>query len=107
MNTRNLMQRLKRLERQLQPQVEDIKPADIELMRRLNQARRRMALEGDERYAAYRDLVPEPEVRAPCHPTEIVERLKAARKRMNQENELARQDAAAAAAMEKSETTEP
>ena len=64
-----------------------------------------MALEGDERYAAYRYLLPEPEVHAPSHPTELVMILNAARKRMNQENELARQTAAAAA-REESKTTE-
>jgi hypothetical protein len=73
----------------------------------MNQARRRMALEGDERYAAYRNLPEEPEVHAPStHPTELVMRLNAARKRMNEENELARQTGAAAA-MEESEITEP
>jgi hypothetical protein len=119
MNYRNFMQRLKRIERQLQPQVGEIKRADLELLkpeiqsdaatmmlRRLNQAKRRLALEGDERYAAYRDLAPEPEYQAPSHATELVMRLNAARKRMNQENELARQTAAAAAAMEESEITE-
>ena len=106
MNNRNLMHRLKRLERQLQPQVEDIKHADIEVMRRLNQARRRLALEGDERYAAYRDL-PEPELPAPSRATEIVMRLHAARKRVNQENEVARKTEGAAAATEEIETTEP
>jgi hypothetical protein len=119
MNNWNLMQRLKRLERQLQAQVKDLKHADNEMLqpemqsdaatialRQLNEARRRMALEGDERYAAYRDLAPEPEVHAASGPTEIVMILNAARKRMNQENELARQNAAAAAAMEESKTTE-
>ena len=119
MNYRNFMQRLKRIERQLQPQVGEIKRADIELrqpeiqseattnlLRRLNEARRRMALGGDERYAAYRDLAPEPEYRDVSLPTEIVARLNAARKRMNQENELARQTTAATATIEES-VTEP
>ena len=113
MINRNLMQRLKRLERQLQRQVEDLKHADIELLnpemlseattdvlRRFHQ----FALEGDGRYAAYRNLVLEPEVHAPSGATEIVMILNAARKRMNQENELARQTAAA---MEETKSTEP
>ena len=106
MINRNLIQRLQRIERQLKPQVEDIKPADIEIIRRLNQARRRLALEGDERYAAYKDLPPQPQVYAPSHPTELVMILNAARRRMNQENELARHTAAAAAAKEESKLTE-
>jgi len=76
------------------------------MLRRLNEAKRRMALEGDEKYAAYRDLAPDPEVHAPSHATEIVMILNAARKRMNQEDELARQAAGTAAAMEESEITD-
>ena len=108
----NLSGRIERLERQIQPRIKDIKlkiqsQATTNLLRRLNQARRRMALEGDERYAAYRNLPEEPEVHAPStHPTELVMRLNAARKRMNQENELARQAAGTAAAMEESEITD-
>ena len=79
--------------------------AATNLIRRLNEARRRMALEGDERYAAYRDLAPEPEVHAPGDPSELVAILHAARKRMNQENDIARQNAAAAT--EESKIIEP
>jgi hypothetical protein len=129
MISRNLSRRIERLERQLRPRIKDMKASEIEprrltkrerrlktemeneaatmILRRLNQAKRRLALEGDERYAAYRNLAPEPEVHDPSLATEIVERLKAARKRMNQENEPARQNAAAAAAMEESEITKP
>jgi len=107
----DLSRRIERLERQIQPGIKDIKPkiqsqATTNLLRRLNQARRRMALEGDERYAAYKDLAPDPEVHAPSHATEIVMILNAARKRMNQEDELARQAAGTAAAMEESEITD-
>ena len=94
--------RLTKLERRLKPEGQN--EATTILLGRLNQARRRLALEGDERYAAYRDL--EPGVHAPSHATEFVMRLNAARKRMNQENKLARQTAGAAAAMEESEITE-
>jgi uncharacterized protein YhaN len=105
MISRNLSGRIERLERQLRPRIKDVKASDIELIRRLNEARRRMALEGDERYAVYKDLVAEPEGPA-SHATEIVMILKAARKRMNQQNEIARQTAGTAATMEQSEIPE-
>src|SRR5204863_10006873 len=97
MISRNLSRRIERLECQLRPRSKGMKGSDktqsqatTNLLRRLNQARRRLALEGDERYAAYKDLPPEPQVHAPSHPNEIVMILNAARRRMNQENELAR-----------------
>jgi hypothetical protein len=127
MISRNVSRRIERLERQLRPRNKDMKASDVEfrgltklqrrlklemqndaatnILRRLNEARRRMALRGDERYAAYRDLIPEPEVHDPSLATEIVMRLNAARKRTNQENELARQNAAAA--IKESEITGP
>ena len=47
------------------------------------------------------------EIRGQSSAEKILARLNEARERMNQEDELARQTAAAAAAMEKSEVTEP
>jgi hypothetical protein len=47
------------------------------------------------------------EIRGQTSAEKMVVRLNEARERMNQEDELARQTAAAAAAMEKSEVTEP
>ena len=58
------------------------------------------------RKSEMRRLVQKPEVHDPSHAIEVVMRLNAARTRINQENELARQTAAAAAAMEEIETTE-
>jgi len=114
MISRNLSRRIERLECQLRPRIKGMKGSDkiqseasTKILRRLNQAKRRLALEGDERYAAYRDLAPESEFQDTSLATEIVERLKSARQRMNQENEPALQNAAAAAAMEESEITEP
>jgi hypothetical protein len=114
MITTDLSRRIERLERQIQPRSKSMKGSDktqslatTNLLRRLNEARRRIAQEGDERYAAYKDLPPEPLVHAPSHPNEIVMILNAARKRMNEENELARQTAGTAAAMKENEITEP
>ena len=54
MISRNLLQRLKRLEGKLQQRWEpEMKPADVELIRRLYAARRRMALLGYPGYEAY------------------------------------------------------
>lgn len=76
MRLREILNRIKRLERQLQPKVVTTK--DIEVMQRRNGS----------------------------GPDQIVMRLHAARTRMRQENELARQTAAAAAALEESKITE-
>ena len=68
MISRNLSQRLKRLESKLQQQWEpEMKPADAALIRRLYAARRRMALLG---YAGYEAFAPsgEPEPQPEIHP---------------------------------------
>ena len=87
MITKNLLQRIKRLERQLKPQVDVMTPKQIQAMHRSDTARRNGS-----------------------NFNQIVMILNSARKRMNQENqenELARQTAAAKAALEGSEVTEP
>jgi len=68
---------------------------------------RRKAIETEDRDNRIRALKPESEVHAPSHAIEIVMRLNAARTRINQENEIARQAEAAAAAMEESKIIEP
>jgi hypothetical protein len=112
MISRNLFRRVEKLERQLRARTKDMQPemqdeATTNLLRRLNQARRRMAQGGDERYAAYRDLAPEPEYCPPFHESEIVTRLNAARFRTNRENMLARQTEVAEAARDESKPIEP
>ena len=65
---------------------------------------RRKAIETENQLGA---LKPESEGQASPHLMEIVMRLNAARTRIHQENELARQAEAAAAAMEESKIIEP
>ena len=79
MVSRNLLQRIKRLEAVCQPRSEpEMKPADAEVIRRLYAARRRKAQMGCEGYEA---LAPggEPEPQPESEWDQIVENLKSAR----------------------------
>ena len=104
--SRNLFRRIERLERQLRPRSEDMKASDIEMIRRLYEAKKRLGLPGWEALAPSRTLLKSPKITKESLNIEFIQRLQAGRARMNQENEQARQTAAAAAAMEESKITE-
>lgn len=85
MISKNLLRRLKRLEGKFQRQCEpEMKPADVELIQRLYNARRRMALLGYEGYEAIApgsESVPPPEIPVQTRAQRMVETLHAGRQR--------------------------
>src|ERR1700730_6572262 len=92
MISRNLWNRLKRLEDKIKPRCEPpATPKQLQLIQRLHAARRRMALEDGETYV-------EPEARAeiiyPPGVDPMIMILHAGRKRMNEENARLKQEAA-------------
>ena len=93
MISRNLWNRLKRLEDKIKPRSEpQATPKQLQLIERLHAARRRMALEDGKTYV-------EPEARAeiiyPPGVDPMVMILNSARKKMNEENARLKQEAAA------------
>ena len=106
MISRNLSRRIEKLERQLRPRTKDMKASDIELFQRLYDMKKRSGAPGWEAFAPSSTLLRSPIITKESRNIEMIQRLQAGRTRMNQENELARQTAATAAAMEESEITE-
>ena len=105
MISRNLISRIDRLERQLRPRIKEMTASDIELFQRLYEMKKRLGQPGWEAFAPPSSTLKSPiNTKEQLH-IEIIRRLQAGRTR-NRENELARQAAAAAAAMEENETTE-
>src|ERR1700683_3471807 len=95
MISRNLWNRLKRLEDRLTPRCEpEMTPKELQLIQRLHAARRRMALEDGETYAEYGGPEAKAEIIYPPElPNPTVMILNAARKRMNEENARLKQEA--------------
>ena len=94
MISRNLLQRLKRLEGMLQQRCEpEMKPADVELIRRLYAARHRMGQAGYKAPAPSGEPELQTEIHAPTHAERMVAILQAGRTRAHLANlERAKQD---------------
>ena len=95
MISRNLWSRLKRLEDKIKQRCEpEATPKQLQLIQRLHEARRRMALEDGKTYVEYSGPDAKAEIIYPPGPNQIVMILNAARKRMNEENARLEQEAA-------------
>jgi len=106
MISRNLSRRIDRLERRLRPRIKEMTASDIEMIRRLYEAKKRLGLPGWEALAPSRTLLKSSKITKESLNIEIIQSLQAGRTR-NHENKLACQAAAAAAAaMEEIEITE-
>ena len=93
MISRNLWNRLKRLEDKIKPRCEpQATPKQLQLIQRLHEARRRMALEDGKTYVEYSR--PNAEINYPPGVDPIVMILNAARKRVHEENARLEQEAA-------------
>ena len=103
MISRDLARRIDRLERELRPRITDMTVSDIELFQRLYELKKRSEAPGWEAFAPSSTLK-SPSITKASRNIEIIQHLQAGRTRMNQENELARQTAAAA--MEESKITD-
>ena len=94
MISRNLWNRLKRLEDKINPRCEpQATRKQLQLIQRLHEARRRMALEDGKTCVEY-SRPDANETIYPPGPIRIVMILNAARKRMNEENARLKQEAA-------------
>ena len=93
MISRNLWHRLKRLEDKIKQRCEpEASPMLLQLVQRLEEARRRIALEDGKTYAEYGG--PGAKADYPPGPNQIVMILHAARKRVHEENDRLKQEAA-------------
>ena len=93
MISRNLWNRLKRLEDKIKPRREpEASPRLLQVIQRLDEGRRRMALENGKTYVEYSR--PNVEINYPPGVDAIVMILNAARKRVHEENARLEQEAA-------------
>ena len=95
MISRNLWNRLKRLEDKIKPRCEpQATPKQLQLLQRLHAARRRMALEDGKTYVEYSMPKAIAELIFPPGVDPMVMVLNAARKRVHEENARLKQEAA-------------